>query len=761
MFFRVVGGSASPGEAPVMLAEQDRTTATTPSVPRKRREVVPTFQSVPATTTTGASCFLPTRSTALPERSNSSSFQGESRNSVVDVTMSSRTVSSLKVRQKFEDIFNVSLADCLIFESKILNSFSDERNVAGRLSFPASVAFFKSVGAPQFILDSLQYGHHSVFTAEVPRLERKNNASFYKHELWAVAEVKKLFSLDKVELVKVKPFCVLPLHVVVQPKKNRLVLDCGLLNKYIVIPKFKLDDYKVALNFFRSRGWLITFDMKDGYHHIAIHPEFRKYLGFTLVLEGKQVYGQFKVGLLGLADMPWLFTKIFRVLVKHWRSVGMQCCLYLDDGWHCEDDYEVALKYSDHVRSDLEKAGVVCSSKKSHWSPSREVEWLGMIWNADSLTLKISERRIVKLKGFITVLLSRSRISIRQLASFVGQVISLSPVIGNLSRLRSRFSQILVAQSSSYEERIVLGDEVVQELKFWHDEVSGLNHRCCIIPDPPISVSVLGDASATGCGSFIKDLGVVAARHFTEEERAAHSTWRELENVHFSLKAFSRFLHNKVVKFHVDNKSSVSIIQSGSMKRDCHLLALGIADFCARQNIVLSMQWIPREKNQVADEISRLSDVIDTDDWSLSDDFFHQLDREWGPCSIDCFANFYNFKVSRFYSLFWVPGSAGVDAFSFNWQSETCLLVPPVALIGRTLEHLWRCKARGILVVPLWPSSFFWPLLKGFFRKFIADVCVGKGSEVLSHGRNTNSLLGSRDLASDVIALLIDCNLYR
>ena len=151
--------------------------------------------------------------------------------------------------------------------------------------------------------------------------------------------VKNLIKLGKVEVVEKKPYCVLPLHVVIQPKKNRLVLDCGILNEYVIAPKFKLDDYKVALNYFKEKGWLFVFDFKDGYHHVKLHDDFKTYLGFKLILNGKLTYCQFVVGLLGLADMPWLFTKIFRVLVNHWRSHCMPACLYLDDGWIFNTDF--------------------------------------------------------------------------------------------------------------------------------------------------------------------------------------------------------------------------------------------------------------------------------------------------------------------------------------------------------------------------------------------------------------------------------------
>jgi hypothetical protein len=111
--------------------------------------------------------------------------------------------------------------------------------------------------------------------------------------------------------------------------------------------------------------------------------------------------------------------------------------------------------------------------------------------------------------------------------------------------------------------------------------------------------------------------------------------------------------------------------------------------------------------------------------------------------------------------MFYVPGTAGVDAFSFSWEGEFCLLTPSVAVIGHCLEHLFRCRARGILVAPLWVPSFYWPMLQEFFHQFVVNFLRFKGSVVLQLGLNTNSLLGSEDFSSEVIAILIDCSLPR
>ena len=663
------------------------------------------------------------------------------------------------VKEKFRDVFNVSNV-CNRISRGILDQFSDDVSVAGRLSHKSSIEFFEKIGASSFLLNILKRGHHPQLSSEVPKMEKRNNGSFYKHHDFAVAEVKKLIASDRVEVVTTKPHCILPLHVVVQPKKNRLILDCTALNEYIIVPKIKFDDYKCALNFFHSKGYLICFDFKDGYYHISIDPAFRKFLGFSLILDGKQVYCQFKVGFLGLCDLPWLFTKIFRVLVKHWRLHGMQLCLYLDDGWCFCEDKDKLLEHSYHIRSDLYQAGVVWSVKKCTWTPSTSIEWLGMMWDADSNTLSINDRRVQKIKAFASNLIEVSHCTARTLASLVGQIISLAPVMSDATSLFSRFSQMAIASSPSYDSLVILDTNIKAELKFWLENVDRLNSRSCKVEKPPIAINLSGDASATGCGSFIEGTDLVAARLFDPDERSAHSTWRELENVHFSLKSFVNHIKGRTVRFCVDNQSSVSIVAKGSMKKSCHQFAIEIFNFCHLNSINLTLQWVPREENKKADEISRLPEILDTDDWGITCEFFTVLNKRWGPFTVDCFANSYNAKCNKFYSLFLVPGSAGMDSFSQNWAGEFCLLVPPVAVIGRCLEHLVRCRARGVLVVPLWQSAYFWPLLSEVYTQYVVDTLTVKGKTVLSWGHNTNSLLGSPQFESNVLSIFLDCSCH-
>jgi hypothetical protein len=66
---------------------------------------------------------------------------------------------------------------------------------------------------------------------------------------------------------------------------------------------------------------------------------------------------------------------------------------------------------------------------------------------------------------------------------------------------------------------------------------------------------------------------------------------------------------------------------------------------CTDHNIKLASQWIPREQNKIAENLSIYSDC---DDWGIHSDVFEELDALCGPHTVDRFATYYNSKCIRF-----------------------------------------------------------------------------------------------------------------
>ena len=94
-----------------------------------------------------------------------------------------------------------------------------------------------------------------------------------------------------------------------------------------------------------------------------------------------------------------------------------------------------------------------------------------------------------------------------------------------------------------------------------------------------------------------------------------------------------------------------------------------------------------------------------------------------------------------------------MDFFVQNLTGENYLVVPPVNLIHRTIHYLYTSKAVATLVVPFWPSSYFWSIIDRKFFSFVMDYKLFSGRAVLKHGRNTNSFLGSKRFFGQILAV--------
>jgi hypothetical protein len=330
---------------------------------------------------------------------------------------------------------------------------SSEPIVKGRLK--ASFSFWKGIGANPDVLDVISLGYKLPFTQPPPSTRSRT--------------INPLIPIVPIE--SDNPFCVVnPLSVAVQSSgKLRLILDLRYINKYLYNAKIKFEDWKDALKYITEGDFMFSFDLKSGYHHIDIFPDHTKYLGFAWQVEGVLKYFSFTVLPFGLSNAPYIFTKCLRPLVRHWLNKGMYIVVYLDDGWAREVSSERCGEVSSKVKSDLLAVGFVPNIEKSVWSPTQELDWLGMTWNAKEGFLKVTDRRVTDIISVISKLLEEfPRVTARKFASITGKIVSLYPVVGNIAQLKSRWDSVFFLASDS---------RAVDELHFWKLELTNLNKR--------------------------------------------------------------------------------------------------------------------------------------------------------------------------------------------------------------------------------------------------------------------------------------------
>ena len=620
----------------------------------------------------------------------------------------------------------------------------------------------ETLKANNFVLNVVSSGYLIPFSNSPSSAYLKNNQSAKAHASFVEQAINKLLSNGAVVEVKDHiPFIVNPLTVSVNTSgKERLILDLRHVNQFVEKQKFKFEGVPEALNFVIENGYMFKYDLTSGYHHIQIHEDHQTYLGFAWNFDGKVRHFVFQALPFGLSTAGHVFSKVLRPLVKYWRSDGHRVIMYLDDGWGIHEEFDSCKSLASQIRQDLLSAGFFVNEEKSVWEPTQKLVWLGFLWDLESGSLIIPKDKIDRFKTDLLYTIENiDKLTARRLAKITGKIISFTPSFGNICRIMSRNMLMQISTARFWDEQIFLTLDSILEIKFWLNSCDSLQTKTFFTQKFLPEHIVYTDASSFACAGFsVNSANSVVHKMWSPEEAKKSSTYRELKAVSITLRSLIDLLSNRTVKLFTDNQNVVRIISAGSMKSELQDLAIDIFYMCLYNGIVLEAEWVPREKNVIADSLSK---VFDFDDWCVTELHFHFFNKMWGEFTCDIFADANNHKLSKFFSPYWCPGTAGVDAFSFDWSHFNCWLVPPVKLVAKTIKHLSLCRGYGTLVIPKWTSSNFWPLLwsvssNSFIDAVKDSVEYVKPSGFFEAGSDKNSIFASSPLTFNVLVLRVD-----
>ena len=101
-----------------------------------------------------------------------------------------------------------------------------------------------------------------------------------------------------------------------------------------------------------------------------------------------------------------------------------------------------------------------------------------------------------------------------------------------------------------------------------------------------------------------------------------------------------------------------------------------------------------------------------------------------------------------------------MDTFTRSWDFDNNWICPPAHLVPRTLRHMRSCCAQGTLIVPLWRSAPFWPLLTtdgSHLAHFVEDwVDLPPLKTTFCMGRHSSGVFGRENLNFRVLAVRIN-----
>ncbi|CAP24397.2 Protein CBG03513 [Caenorhabditis briggsae] len=562
---------------------------------------------------------------------------------------------------------------------------------------PKAIEFWESICNVEWVLSVIEDGYKIQLNSETILPEPQGlRPSVKRHEEFLIVEIKRLEGEGVVVRVEEEPRCVSPLHVVEQGKKKRMILDLRELNESLVPPRFKLENLKTAWPFLENC-------------EICGHFRFQIRLSSYKNSSRFKRSSRFFAGLpFGLSIAPWLFTKIFKVLVQKWRAEGIKIFLYLDDGLVVGETEREVARAVRKVREDLHNAGVCVAEEKSFWVPDAKFTWLGYECDLVAKEVRGTEKRMATWWSALDELRRSLAPTVLDRMKFLGCLASFELVAGDIGVAKARWMMQVVGENQKKKNESKLarkkkspGEE--KEIEFWRARGAELLRRNLLEVESKPDFFLYTDASARGIGGLLKNERQDILWKMTEigdgNFEKQSSAWRELTAVEVASARISSNLKGRVQVL-VDSQAAVSVLRRGSMKPELHSLAERV--WHNLENVgESSFLWIPREKNVEADEASR---NFDFDDWGIAERVFSQAQRMWGEIKVDWFADANNKKTELYFSRYPEFGTSGVNVFEHVERAERMglpWLVPPPVLIPQLIKIMRRRRLRGVLVISL------------------------------------------------------------
>ncbi len=601
--------------------------------------------------------------------------------------------------------------------------------VAGRLHQRADQ--WQAIGANALVMNWINNGVELEFVGPVFQ-DRRQLPCTKDQRQWVFQELERLLLTGAIEEIhshelETKLCHLSPVFVVSKkgPKKYRLVIDLRGLNSGLRDRPIRFENLTQVGRIAGKGWWMITMDLSQGYHHVTMAPESRKYLGFRF---GDRVF-RWLVLPFGLKSAPFVFTKTVREMVKYLRKNKVHLVVYLDDFVIMAPTREELLWIRDHcITPTLHRLGWVREPSKGQWDPTQRTEVLGLIVDLIQGKFFIPQVKVNKIKSYTVKVHLKLRLAKRKLASISGYINSVTRAAPIL-RLYCREIYRLIGHPTTpkgWKEMVEVSAQLKQDMAWIYVNIDRYNgapmwHQS--------EVQILQtDASDLAWGGVFQHHK--AAGTFSVTEQKYHIMYKEMLAVLLALRSLKGHLGGKRLRLQTDNTTVVAYLENGGGSlADLNLIVKEIwAELQLQGAILVSTEWIRgATQNQMADQLSR---EIDWDDWGLMPDVFQLITTKW-HLTIDRFANHQNHKLPRFNSRLLCPNTEAVDCFSQRWEGENNYWLPPFSLIHRVLRQVIEQKAAGVLVIPIWPAQPWWTVLDVIT---LETIQLGLGSEIFEKG---------------------------
>ena len=129
---------------------------------------------------------------------------------------------------------------------------------------------------------------------------------------------------------------------------------------------------------------------------------------------------------------------------------------------------------------------------------------MGFSLDLNQGNISVPEQRICKLQESLRK--ASPSMTVRQLASIVGQIVSMSLGLGSVARLMTRSLYTIINCRTTWNDKVVWTEEAWAEMKFWENNIESLTGKEMRYSAGAVRL-MYSDASDTGYGGYTVDVG--------------------------------------------------------------------------------------------------------------------------------------------------------------------------------------------------------------------------------------------------------------
>jgi len=521
------------------------------------------------------------------------------------------------------------------------------------------------------------------------------------------------------------PTVVSPLGI--EPTKPRALWDGRYVNEFCRDIPFSMDNAAKVAEVAWEGAYFFKIDHKNGYLHVPIHENSRKYFGICW----KGVYYVFTVLPFGWKTSPLVYHSITEAAAMYLRSLDIPMLDWIDDmlgmtqqifkGETDEEQFQSALRAMVVTTYVLFKAGYFLGLPKCNLIPEQVMTYLGIDCDSKHQKFMVPEKRIQKYIPLLQELLTKSSVSYSEVEKMVGKLVSLECAVApGMWYTRNQYAAMAASgirpdakKQVKNNCRINVTPALREEWFMWVNfllQNKGSSWKK--FSNVYVQANVSSDASGrTFAGVVDIPYGPtrVTAGEFSEDMLRQDIQVKEGEALKATLtmiiQEIPELIVGKTLVCKVDNQVLKAVLERKGTSHNLALNNVGKQIYWLQEKgqFHIAVQYVESENN-VADKYTRQSPGIEA---SLTPAFFQKVWDNLGPFKWDLMASQTNVnkdlngKPLLFFSRYFDDKANGVDVFLQQLHNlEEMFCFPPIPMVSKLLKHLQQQRVSCVLLVP-------------------------------------------------------------